>query len=556
MRARLFKRGRETGCLRVGNRESRGMGNTRSLLVILAVGSAPTLAVACSVFGSDAAESALDGAVDSSNTLDSRDAGVLDGMYPPDRLAPDASRSLKLSVVETPKPAIRGKEPCSFKVRLDPLGSKAVLVADMLPQGLSMAESTIEPTTGEGEVIVVAAASVRAGTYDVTIRAQEVGTALRAEVGVRIEVRGAPGEVDETFGTNGYVVRPASVTSEVIADAALLSDGKFVTGGVDEEGPFVKRYSSEGVLDATFGIGGTYRFEPSYRAAVSVTALQAQGTAFVVATRRNQPAPTGDVGFFRFDGASVTKIQTLSVNNMRTVQAMTAFGGASNAIAAVGVGGAGWVVASFDARTGALSPWGNGGSGFAYSGAQNPGLALFSGVANDYVIVAESGVRGVVLSKAGVVQSEQNYSLAGSFLGGDISLGASDTVHFAMRTPSGTFGLFGLNQASGGKIGSDGPLASGSLSGVPQHSFVKLRSSYLVADVGVRVARVDVAGNWLPIGDSPLMNVAFPMAAGVVLPVRLLPSQDQGRAIVVGTQLFDDSFGINDRGLAMTRIWL
>jgi uncharacterized delta-60 repeat protein len=67
----------------------------------------------------------------------------------------------------------------------------------------------------------------------------------------------ASGTLDTTFGSSGYLTYPYSFTPY---DIALQADGKLVVGGVYFRGTnndfAVARYTSAGVLDTTFGVGG------------------------------------------------------------------------------------------------------------------------------------------------------------------------------------------------------------------------------------------------------------------------------------------------------------
>lgn len=68
------------------------------------------------------------------------------------------------------------------------------------------------------------------------------------------------GDLDSTFGTNGFVVTNLTSGSDVIMDMKLQSDGKIVVAGGTNNGNDVDfalaRYQTNGNLDSTFGVNG------------------------------------------------------------------------------------------------------------------------------------------------------------------------------------------------------------------------------------------------------------------------------------------------------------
>lgn len=63
------------------------------------------------------------------------------------------------------------------------------------------------------------------------------------------------GTMDNTFGTGGKVITPVTAKSEGHS-VAIQSDGKILLGGSDKWYTNLVRYTSDGSLDTTFGIGG------------------------------------------------------------------------------------------------------------------------------------------------------------------------------------------------------------------------------------------------------------------------------------------------------------
>lgn len=66
----------------------------------------------------------------------------------------------------------------------------------------------------------------------------------------------ATGDIDTTFGTNGFVTAAIGAVSSVNS-FVFQTDGKIVAAGSSDGRILVMRYSADGSLDQTFGIGGT-----------------------------------------------------------------------------------------------------------------------------------------------------------------------------------------------------------------------------------------------------------------------------------------------------------
>ena len=67
----------------------------------------------------------------------------------------------------------------------------------------------------------------------------------------------ADGSVDTSFGTSGYVVTDLGSKTDVIHGLALQSDHSIVAVGTEGNSIALARYTSAGLLDPTFGTGGT-----------------------------------------------------------------------------------------------------------------------------------------------------------------------------------------------------------------------------------------------------------------------------------------------------------
>lgn len=61
------------------------------------------------------------------------------------------------------------------------------------------------------------------------------------------------GTIDDTFGTDGFVVYPISAQNDVFSDVALQPDGKII---VADSKNHIVRFQDDGTIDATFGSSG------------------------------------------------------------------------------------------------------------------------------------------------------------------------------------------------------------------------------------------------------------------------------------------------------------
>jgi uncharacterized delta-60 repeat protein len=72
------------------------------------------------------------------------------------------------------------------------------------------------------------------------------------------QVRAAAGDLDSNFGVGGKVITDMSGGNDIASTIALQSDGKIIFGGsISGVGFALTRYTADGILDTTFGVGGT-----------------------------------------------------------------------------------------------------------------------------------------------------------------------------------------------------------------------------------------------------------------------------------------------------------
>ncbi len=90
--------------------------------------------------------------------------------------------------------------------------------------------------------------------------------------------QGAPGTLDQSFGTGGKVATSFGSSYDAAYAVAIQRNGKIVAAGVSGFGVFaLARYKPNGTLDASFGRGGKVKTPFSQKAAATSVALQEDG---------------------------------------------------------------------------------------------------------------------------------------------------------------------------------------------------------------------------------------------------------------------------------------
>jgi hypothetical protein len=181
------------------------------------------------------------------------------------------------------------------------------------------------------------------------LRATSAGTPSKGDLSVTIRVRGAPGEIDETFGVAGRAIEPAATFG--VQAATLVEGGKIVLSGKDEMGPLLRRFNADGSRDTTFGDQGAFR---------------APGLAIdhVVQTTSGLRAISSSLDetiVYRFDAAGKpAPLRTFPSGDL--VQILSFTTATANRLVVTGTRNDGrWVLASLDVDTGVPSNWGAGG---------------------------------------------------------------------------------------------------------------------------------------------------------------------------------------------------
>jgi uncharacterized delta-60 repeat protein len=132
------------------------------------------------------------------------------------------------------------------------------------------------------------------GSHAVTVAAMgtESGTSKQAET--EVFVRGRPGSLDTTFGTNGFVTTSVGATSSsvngllVIEDDSIVAIGVASDAGGSHDGVALAKYTADGAPVTSFGSNGVLH-DPKVATEYGVGAVD-QGSKGVVVLSEMSPS--------------------------------------------------------------------------------------------------------------------------------------------------------------------------------------------------------------------------------------------------------------------------
>jgi len=387
------------------------------------------LAGACSTFGSANGDTPDGG---STGNTPEGGAGTLDGGYPP----------LRVTLVSPIAPVVRGRAPIVAEVKVEPLGVDAEVLVDGLPPGSPKTFAGVNRATGIAKIPIEVPAGTKPGEYPVVLRATSAGTPSKGDLSAKLTIVGAPGELDETFGTNGRVLEPVDNFS--VNDATLVSN-QVVLGGKDDTGPLLRRFNLDGTRDTTFGDQGTFRVagpvlgDAFYQVAAAPDGLRAIFGSYSETT------------VYRVDGAGVLSV-VRKLPRADFSEATSVSISASNRMVLTGSrNNTHWTLAALDATTGAPSSWGTSGFVHEAAGSSASAFAFFEDTGTDHAFVQSitpPSLFDVTLDKTGGVLEKTTIPGLDSTPRSVLRLGANDYLmlkrdHSLLRWKAGVATPFG-----------------------------------------------------------------------------------------------------------------
>ncbi len=466
-----------------------------------------------------------------------QEASVLTPAPPPF----DGSVPFTMTTPTDPVVAVRGRSPGVVDVKVEPV-IKGEVTLDGLPTGVTAKAVTLD-NQGAAKLTIDVPAGTRSGTFEVTVRAKQLAAPSTASAKVKLEIRGASGEVDETFA--GYL-KPIPATSPMtyvsVASLLPLEDGSLLLSDTK----VLRKLRVDGTPDTTFGNQGIVAIanETAGRllksgASVFATFTAADGVrCYAVdpstgATTLSYLLPTAEIA-----GAALTIWTTLAPPSTLVI------GGAK---------GANWFATAFDAATQSPATWGNAGS---IAGTTNapPAFAFFTGTQDDLFARRPSGADHVVLSKQGGVLSTTSLDFGSPFqVAGIAKIGEGK---FVIAQGSGGLQLLSI---ADGQVSALGPVYSGAFGGsVAQTNFHALPDGFVAIGVrsgtlGVLVVRTDRQG--LPY---PGFGASGEVIVGGSPGSDVLPSGTQQTALTADKLklMVATTGGGLSTSFYLTRIWL
>ncbi len=131
-----------------------------------------------------------------------------------------------------------------------------------LPAGVTAKDGLIAPMQATGTITLVADATAVPNATPVTVTIKAQTSAISATTTFPLVVIGAPGSLDQSWGTKGLTAGLIAIGSQ-ITGVGLQKNGTVVAGGYVNDELVVARYTTSGVLDATFGTNGQTRTSPA-----------------------------------------------------------------------------------------------------------------------------------------------------------------------------------------------------------------------------------------------------------------------------------------------------
>jgi hypothetical protein len=345
---------------------------------------------ACTSFGSSTNPEEDAGATPSPEAA-LPDAGVL----PPGPVPFDAAVPFTLKVPTEPVVAVRGRTAGTFDVTVEP-ALKGDVVLEGLPPGVTAARAAFT-VQGVAKMTVEVPAGIRSGTFEVTVKANQVGTASTTTAKVKLEVRGAPGEVDETYGGTEPWVFAAESMIELPDGSILVASGR---AGATADG-WIRKFGPGGLPDAAFGTQGVVTIRQEYPhhllAHLSKVFAVAVGGGFT-------PNPT-TVYSLDVTTGTLSVLQSFPSQDVRYVFGATSLTAPSPANGIVLLAGnfPNWTALAIEATTGAPLAWGQAGRP---SGPEYEGVSYLPGALADDIFVRDtsgSTLTHIVVGKSGTV---------------------------------------------------------------------------------------------------------------------------------------------------------
>ena len=204
---------------------------------------------ACGEFGSDSGAA----------TPSDPDAGTTpDSGLPP--VGGGATRGITVTAGEAGKTAfVMQSKTTTVPIKLDRRSASVgpvLITVTGLPKDATVDPLTIAANAVDGTLTVRAASTTPQGTLSLDVTAlEQVPNGASGTAKLAAFVRGLPGTLDTTFGTNGVVNDVFGASDSTATSARITQDGSIVVSGRRATTLALARFTTAGVLDLTFAGG-------------------------------------------------------------------------------------------------------------------------------------------------------------------------------------------------------------------------------------------------------------------------------------------------------------
>ena len=317
------------------------------------------------------------------------------GVLPPGPVPFDGAVPFTLKVPTEPVVAVRGRTAGTFDVTVEP-ALKGDVVLEGLPPGVT-AKSVAFTVQGVAKMSIEVPAGIRSGTFEVTVRAKQMGTPSTTTAKVKLEVRGAPGEVDETYGATEPAALAAVSMLELPDGSTLVASGN---PGTSFDG-WIRKFDATGLPDSAFGTQGIATIQGEY----PLHLVAHLSKVFAIATGSGSPPNPTKVYSLDVTTGALSVLQSFPSQDVKYVFDATSLTAPSPANGIVLLTGnfPNWTVLAIEATTGAPLAWGQ---LSRIGGPESEGVSYLPGTAADDVFVRDtsgSTLTHLVVGKSGVV---------------------------------------------------------------------------------------------------------------------------------------------------------
>ncbi len=446
-----------------------------------------------------------------------------------------------------------------------------------LPKGITSEKVFVERGKDTATMVLRVAKDVPLGTA-ANLRVFANGGATKVAE-ASLEIVGAPGALDLSFGGAGQVVETRPI--QEIVDAGLTSDDRLIVLGRDSSGVFLRRYQPDGAVDETYGQGGLARpfqsingLPQTYFKAYAL-AVAPDGNAFMA----NVFIANGTPGISRIspDGKTFVDADTVltkfsNVNSLVRLAngSLVASGMRDVAEAYSPTSGGGLIFAVHGPSVNLDRSWGNDVTNNVKAWVPRPGYAEASAVtvavAGEAFDVIETprGLWGfgdapnpsgkfvalVKLTSTGKFERSYQAGGVGSWELGANYLGAVPVTGDDFVVAGARRSAFVLRRFLGGDADPKLDLQSLTVSGLSdgtnesRHRMIRDGSGFLLAGGGESIFLVRATKDLVPDTDFGQAGISAIPSGGPNLQIRVsrVLQQRSGRVVVVGS-LFDSNTG-------------